>query len=378
MEELEKEILASFVSYPHLIDEFLEKTPKECFSPQGKRALEIILALNDVGACNKNAFVSKLTQKEASSDYFIDVLACVPNPNVNNLSFAFLNAYLCQRQKQAGLKLIEASDNGALLDIETLMPNLAINEYKNMNQWQEYYLKKPLNPKFKTGLGFLDSVFDGGIEGAQLVLISGDPEAGKTTLGLQILEYISKSTKVCFFSFEFPINTYLKRRANDKNIRRENLIIIDDGYEIYQVAQNIKNLYKQGVRVFLIDSQMRLVSPNGRNMEEEESLKFSMLARLCHSLGILVFLIVQTSKGDRDNPMGSKKGGHEASIIIRIEHDKPENANLREFSENSRLIILKKNKQSGKHYKEKVSFDSNKGKFGTSEQNYQNMEVVTI
>lgn len=84
---------------------------------------------------------------------------------------------------------------------------------------------------------------------------------------------------------------------------------------------------------------MRLVSPNGRNMEEEESLKFSTLTRLYHSLGILVFLIVQTSKGDRDNPMGSKKGGHESSITIRIEHDKPKNESVREFSEDLRIVI---------------------------------------
>lgn len=87
---------------------------------------------------------------------------------------------------------------------------------------------------------------------------------------------------------------------------------------------------------------MRITSPNGRNMEEEESLKFSLLAKLCHSMGILVFLIVQTSKSDRDNPMGSKKGGHEASVIIRIEHCKAEIEALREFSENSRMVILKK------------------------------------
>lgn len=115
-------------------------------------------------------------------------------------------------------------------------------------------------------------------------------------------------------------------------------------------------------------------------MEEEESLKFSTLARLCHSLGILVFLIVQTSKGDRDNPMGSKKGGHESSITIRIEHDKPKNESVREFSEDSRIVILKKNKQTGKHYKERVNFNSELGKFSVyeSEQNYRDLEVVEI
>lgn len=380
MIELEKEIMASFLAYPQQIDEFLAQIPKECFTQKGQRTLEILIELLESQSVSKNAFVGRLSKKEQEQDYFLDVLSSIPNPNVVRLTQSFYESFLKQKQKEAGLKLLEASENNALLDMNALIPNVNFCSHKNMQEWQDYYATKPQMPKYKTGISFLDSVFDGGIESAQLVLISGDPEAGKTTLGLQMLEFMAKSNKVCFFSFEFPIYTYLKRKRNDKSFKRENLIIIDDGYEIYQVAQNIKTLCKQGVRVFLIDSQMRLVSPNGRNMEEEESLKFSTLARLCHSLGILVFLIVQTSKGDRDNPMGSKKGGHEASITIRIEHDKPKNESVREFSEDSRIVILKKNKQSGKHYKERVNFNSELGKFSVyeSEQNYRDLEVVEI
>lgn len=380
MKELEIEIIASFLSYPQTCDEFLAQIPKECFSFNARRAIEILSELMQSQSVSKNAFMLKLDKKEQESDFFIEVLSTLPNPNVLKLTQSFYEQFLLHKQKEAGLKLIEASENNALLEISTLIPQVAFSSYKSMEQWQEYYESKPAMPSYKTGISFLDSVFDGGICGAQLVLISGDPEAGKTTLGLQILEYMAKSQKVCFFSFEFPIYTYLNRKAKDKKLNRQNLFIIDEGYEIYQVAQNIKNLYKQGVRVFLIDSQMRLVSPNGRNMEEEESMKFSILARLCHSLGIVVLLIVQTSKGDRDNPMGSKKGGHEASIIIRIEHDKPSNENTREFSEDSRIVILKKNKQTGKHYKERVGFDSVRGTFGeyNAHESYEEMEVIPL
>lgn len=380
MIELEKEIMASFLAYPQQIDDFLAQIPKECFTQKGQRVLEIILELLDSKSLSKNTFASYLSKKEQEQDYFLDVLSYIPNPNVGRLTQSFYESFLCEKQKEAGLKLLQASENNVLLDMNTLIPNVNFCSYKNMQEWQDFYTTKSQIPRYKTGISFLDSVFNGGIEAAQLVLISGDPEAGKTTLGLQILEFMTKAHKVCFFSFEFPVYTYLKRKRQDKSIRRENLIIIDEGYEIYQVVQNIKTLYKQGVKVFLIDSQMRLVSPNGRNMEEEESLKFSILARLCHSLGIIVFLIVQTSKNDRDNPMGSKKGGHESSITIRIEHDNPKNKNLREFSENSRIVILKKNKQTGKHYKERVSFNSELGKFSEyqNEVDYTHFEVVEI
>lgn len=368
LESLEQEILLSMVHYKEDIDEFLAITPRQVFSQKGSVILEKILTLQGKKALSTHSLMNALTTEQQSDEYVLELFSKSPNSSFVNLSQELITAYKLKMQKANGLKMIKASDNNTLLDLSMLDRGVESNEYKNLAQWIDYYATRPEQPKFKTKVGFLDSVFDGGIEVAQLVLISGDPEAGKTTLGLQVLENISHYAKVGFFSFEFTIEQYIRaKQAERKPPNLDNMYIINEGYELYTIAQNIKNLYRQGVKVFLIDSQMRITSPNGRNMEEEESLKFSLLAKLCHSLGILVFLIVQTSKSDRDNPMGSKKGGHEASIIIRIEHCKPEIEALREFSENSRMVILKKNKQTGKHFKEKVAFDPNTRKFASIE-----------
>lgn len=368
LESLEQEILLSMVHYKEDIDEFLAITPRQVFSQKGSVILEKILTLQGKKALSTHSLMNALTTEQQSDEYVLELFSKSPNSSFVNLSQELITAYKLKMQKANGLKMIKASDNNTLLDLSMLDRAVESNEYKNLAQWIDYYATRPEQPKFKTKVGFLDSVFDGGIEVAQLVLISGDPEAGKTTLGLQVLENISHYAKVGFFSFEFTIEQYIRaKQVERKPPNLDNMYIINEGYELYTIAQNIKNLYRQGVKVFLIDSQMRITSPNGRNMEEEESLKFSLLAKLCHSLGILVFLIVQTSKSDRDNPMGSKKGGHEASIIIRIEHCKPEIEALREFSENSRMVILKKNKQTGKHFKEKVAFDPNTRKFASIE-----------
>lgn len=368
LESLEQEILLSMMHYKEDIDEFLAITPRQVFSQKGSVILEKILTLQGKKALSTHSLMNALTTEQQSDEYVLELFSKAPNSSFVNLSQELITAYKLKMQKANGLKMIKASDNNTLLDLSMLDRAVESNEYKNLAQWIDYYSTRPEQPKFKTKVGFLDSVFDGGIEVAQLVLISGDPEAGKTTLGLQVLENISHYAKVGFFSFEFTIEQYIRaKQAERKPPNLDNMYIINEGYELYTIAQNIKNLYRQGVKVFLIDSQMRITSPNGRNMEEEESLKFSLLAKLCHSLGILVFLIVQTSKSDRDNPMGSKKGGHEASIIIRIEHCKPEIETLREFSENSRMLILKKNKQTGKHFKEKVAFDPNTRKFTSIE-----------
>lgn len=379
LESLEQEILLSMVEYQEDIDEFLAKTPRQVFSQKGGRILEKILNLHAKSALSKQSLLANLSQEQQGDEYVLELFSKSPNSSFINLSQELITAYKLKTQRQNGLKMIKASDNNTLLDLSMLEKAVESNEYKNLAQWIDYYSTRPEQPKFKTKISFLDSVFDGGLEVAQLVLISGDPEAGKTTLGLQMLENISHYAKVGFFSFEFTIEQYIRaKQAERKPPNLENMYIINEGYELYTIAQNIKNLYRQGVKVFLIDSQMRITSPQGRNMEEEESLKFSLLAKLCHSMGILVFLIVQTSKSDRDNPMGSKKGGHEASVIIRIEHCKAEIEALREFSENSRMVILKKNKQTGKHFKEKVAFNPKTRKFSSFESEAEFVEEVEM
>lgn len=379
LESLEQEILLSMVEYQEDIDEFLAKTPRQVFSQKGGAILEKILNLHARQALSKQSLLANLSSDQQGDEYVLELFSKSPNSSFINLSQELITTYKLKTQRQNGLKMIKASDNNTLLDLSMLESSVQSNEYKNLAQWIDSYQARPEQPKFKTKVSFLDSVFDGGLEVAQLVLISGDPEAGKTTLGLQILENISHYAKVGFFSFEFTIEQYIRAKQSErKPPNLQNMYIINEGYELYTIAQNIKNLYRQGVRVFLIDSQMRITSPQGRNMEEEESLKFSLLAKLCHSLGILVFLIVQTSKSDRDNPMGSKKGGHEASVIIRIEHCKAEIEALREFSENSRMVILKKNKQTGKHFKEKVAFDPNTRKFSSFESESEIVESVEM
>lgn len=128
------------------------------------------------------------------------------------LTQSFYESFLKQKQKEAGLKLLEASENNALLDMNALIPNVNFCSHKNMQEWQDYYDTLPKMPKYKTGINFLDSVFDGGgIESAQLVLTSGDPEAGKTTLGLQMLEFMAKTNKVCFLALNSP---YTQKRKS--------------------------------------------------------------------------------------------------------------------------------------------------------------------
>lgn len=362
--KLEAIILRSFLEYPEKIDEFLSITPIKCFSEPASQLLNIILDLKSKEKLSVEALQVETPNTLKNSPFFVEFLAALPSVLVLKLKDTLIKAYKNEMQKKLAKELEKASDNGELVDLELMQKELSVEakSYLTLAQWLDYYAQKPKATQLKTGIAFLDSAFNGGVELGQFILVGGDPEAGKTMLGLQILENIAKTHKVAFFCFEFTIEQYLKR-VQEKNIKTNfhNVIILNEGYHIFELAENIRNLYRQGVKVFFIDSQMRISHTQGRNMEEEETAKFSTLARLCHSLGILVVLVIQNAKGDKENPMGSKKGGHEANIIIRIERVAPKKDDLAQagnlYDEKARLIIIQKNKQTGKHFKEKVHFN---------------------
>lgn len=101
----------------------------------------------------------------------------------------------------------------------------------------------------------------------------------------------------------------------------------------------------------MIDSQMKIQAPIvGRTTEEVETAKFTALSEVARNLQVLVIFIVQNSKSDSYTPTGSRKGGHEAHLMIRIErlkrHELP---NIRDFYERSkhRRVVILKNKQTG-------------------------------
>lgn len=383
---MEQQILQSMVANPADIEKFLELVPAQVWSKQAQEIIPTIQALNEKKSLTLETLSAHVSEEVRNSEYFITMLARPYVFDYIALAPQLVKNYQLHAQQEIGSALIRASTSGTLIDIDTLRDKVSFSNTSPLTvaQWSEYYKSRPQQEQLKSGISFLDNCFNNGFEVGQLVLISGDPEAGKTMLGLQILEHIAQREKAVFFCFEFTVEQYIRRRFADidNSTLANNMLVINDGYDIHEIARTIKALHKQGARCFLIDSQMRITSPSARNMEEEESLKFSTLAKLCHSLGILVFLIIQTAKGDRDNPMGSKKGAHEASVIIRIERCSPEKDDIlqagNEYDENKRIVLIRKNKQTGKHFKEKVNFCPKKLRFSEDKINYEALDVYKI
>ncbi|MBR6647163.1 MAG: DNA repair protein RadA, partial [Clostridia bacterium] len=79
--------------------------------------------------------------------------------------------------------------------------------------------------RFKTGMAELDRVLGGGIVKGSLVLLSGDPGIGKSTILLQICEYIGKKFRILYVSGEESARQ-IKLRANRLGVTTENLFIM--------------------------------------------------------------------------------------------------------------------------------------------------------
>ena len=79
--------------------------------------------------------------------------------------------------------------------------------------------------RFHTGIGELDRVLGGGIVKGSLVLLGGDPGIGKSTLLLQICQFLGRSLRILYVSGEESARQ-LKLRAKRLQVDSENLDVL--------------------------------------------------------------------------------------------------------------------------------------------------------
>lgn len=103
--------------------------------------------------------------------------------------------------------------------------------------------------RYKTGLNELDRVLGGGIVKGSLVLLSGDPGIGKSTLILQMCEYLGKTLNVLYVSGE-ESKRQLKIRADRLNVTTENLSVLTET----DVATVNDYIYSTKPDIVMIDS----------------------------------------------------------------------------------------------------------------------------
>ncbi|WP_195834780.1 RAD55 family ATPase [Helicobacter pylori] len=353
---MENLIMNSFINYPNDLEEFLEEIHISSFTPFNQKIIRALLEMK-----NKNQVVQletirlKIGDEAFESKEFSAILEADSYPNYLELKSDFKTYLSLKMQEFLGNELIKATRKSEIFDFDFLGKYIKLGSNRNGKyywEWEEFFKSRPKIEKIPTGVDFLDNISDGGFEVGQLILLSGDPESGKTLLGVQYITNAQQQHKVTYFGFEFSVRKHIET-LNSKNFKlnKENYFIDDLSCEINDLVSQIRGLAKEGHKLFVIDSQMKIQAPIvGRTIEEVETIKFTTLADLAKRLQVIIILIIQNSKNDSYAPTGSRKGAHEAHVMIRIEKiKKGELTHIKEFNERGkhRKVLILKNKQTG-------------------------------
>jgi predicted ATP-dependent serine protease len=216
---------------------------------------------------------------------------------------------------------------------------------------------------YKTDIPFIDKPLDNGIELGQLVTITGEQEAGKTSLLNQLLSGLAKKEKCLYFSLEFnkrQLKKHFKKMLKDKIITPralENITVITNDMcsgEIDELTGIINNKTNESLNFIGIDSTLMLYSENLKG-EQETTQIFRVLHSLCVKQDKTIFLISQGSKEDNSNNkvsiFGSQKANHFTNIMLHLTFDR---------RKNKRAIEFAKNKQNGYYGITELIFNKNK------------------
>ncbi len=179
-------------------------------------------------------------------------------------------------------------------------------------------LKMPTYMRTKTGMGELDRVLGGGLVDSSVVLLSGEPGIGKSTLLLQICSELGMTRKVLYVSGE-ESKGQLKMRAERLGIVGENIYLLTET-DIDAILDECASLKPD---VIIIDSiqtlsTTRLSSVPGSITQVREGAM--ALINYGKSCGSAVFLVGHVNK--EGGISGPKVVEHMVDAVLYFEGER--------------------------------------------------------
>ena len=173
-------------------------------------------------------------------------------------------------------------------------------------------------PRYSTGMGELDRVLGGGIVKGSLILLGGDPGIGKSTILLQICQYMGQGLKILYVSGE-ESRRQLKLRAMRLGVDSENLYVLAET-DIARVIETIRVTKPDIVMIDSIQTMMikELSSSAGSVVQVRECTNAIM--RLIKALEIPTLLVGHVNK---DGAIaGPKVLEHIVDAVLYLEGDR--------------------------------------------------------
>ena len=183
--------------------------------------------------------------------------------------------------------------------------------------------------RFSSGSRELDRVLGGGIVKGSIVLCGGDPGIGKSTLLLQVCDFVGKDNKVVYVSAEESAQQ-IKMRADRLGCKTENVSVLAET----DIAEICSCLEAEKPAVAIIDSVQTVYAPEltsapGTVSQVRECA--SRLMRLAKEQGITVFTVGHVTK--EGTLAGPKVLEHIVDTVMYFEGEK-----------NSTFRVLRANK----------------------------------
>lgn len=172
--------------------------------------------------------------------------------------------------------------------------------------------------RYHTGMTELDRVLGGGIVKGSLVLISGDPGIGKSTILLQICQYLGRELKILYVSGE-ESGRQIKLRATRLGVTTPNLLVMTET-DIQAVAEEIRSLKPDLVMIDSIQTMnfTDLNSSPGSVTQVRECTNAIM--RCCKPLDIPTIIVGHVNK---DGAIaGPKVLEHIVDAVLYFEGDR--------------------------------------------------------
>ncbi len=173
-------------------------------------------------------------------------------------------------------------------------------------------------PRYITGISELDRVLGGGIVKGSVVLLSGDPGIGKSTILLQICESFNQRLNILYVSGEESA-VQIKLRAKRLGVSGDSVTVITET-DTQAVCEYIMSNKPDIVMIDSIQTMQldQLSSSAGSVVQVREST--NMLLRVGKSLDIPIFLVGHVNKGGEI--AGPKVLEHIVDTVLYFEGEK--------------------------------------------------------